>query len=406
MKLFCAARLYPGLVAATGIWLGLAQLAFAEISEEIQASVRGSLVHIRATGISSKDSSQKTSEGTGFYVSQDGFILTNYHLLAPLDGVDADTIVINVGERPNTLNRVKVLPVQGNEIADILVLKAPEDGVNRTKAKIDFTKQPTVGSALYSIGFPTVTDPEFDTQPALVKGNLSKHTGPTASLWTTSIAALQGQSGSPVFTDDGTVIGILKGTDKTAEGEVSYIVPIKFVDPLLPQLRVQQLREELELVLKALGGIEKEPVPLNNRLQNVETNINDLRRIFEWQGDFAGEDLKVQFTKLVGGEPKLRAIRPQVTPYARLNTGGVEKRGLFRIFGQGSAGEILMNGIDERSASGFFLLPNIKNEIANRIRSDGEIKNIPRLSVSIIPVLEDGKELPPQTIEVRIDVED
>jgi S1-C subfamily serine protease len=399
---------------AIAAWMTLASPASAEVSKEIIDKVSSSIVHITATGTSTKDNTERTSEGTGFYVSSDGFILTNYHLLAPLDDVFSDTIVINVGKGPKSLSRIKVLPVQGNEIADLLVLKAPENEDPYTPPPLEFADEPEVSEKLYTLGFPNVSDPDFDGAIKFAEGVLSSRSGPTASVWETNIGARAGQSGSPVFNSSGAVVGILKGVEKSADQTVSYYIPIKFADPLLPQLRVAQLRRDLELVLKALGGAEKEPEPLNGRLKSVEGNINNLRRIFNWKVELVGDDLRVDFSKMVAGEPKLKAIRPQVTPYGQPAGGGPLKKGstlrlieVDRNLPQpaNEPYEVPVSGIDTEFSSGFFIVPRIGAKIKERMNSDGEISAIPLLSVRIIPVLEKDGELAPQIFEVRVATE-
>lgn len=392
-------------------WLFLPALPQAHAQDartELIATISESLVHIRITGTSAADSSVKTAEGTGFLVSDDGFILTNYHLLNEMKGVDTDTIKITVSfKQNNPAFRIKALPINGNEIIDLLLLKVPEGNEPYKPLQLGSSEALSKGDTLFTLGFPAADDPEFQPDPLFRSGDLSSRSGPTGSLWTVSIPMTAGQSGSPIFHNDGTVVGVARAVSET-DANSRYMIPIHFADSILAHLRVAALQKQLEAVLKALGKTEPDAIPLNDRLKSVESNITDLRKFYEWSASMSGDDVKIEFTKLVGGEPLLRGIEPQIKPIAiNLEDKAITKSKLKLKPQPGpSAEEFSLTTFEEKDSSGSIIVTKIKDIIATLESVDGDIKSIPELEIRIVPVLSDGTKLKPQILVIKTHLDD
>lgn len=372
-------------------------------------AVRRSLVHIEVTGISAADSAPRRSDGTGFLVSADGFILTNYHLLDAMNGADTDTIKFSVSFGENTANgRVKALPIDGNEIIDLLLLKVPERQGAFSPLVLGSAENLTVGTPLFTLGFPRADDPDFQPNAVFRQGDLSSRDGPLGSLWMVSIPISSGQSGSPVFSADGKVVGVAKATSSN-DPNSRYMIPIHFADTLLAHLRLASLQTELERVLRILKGLEPEPLPLNERLVSVESNISDLRKVFNWSATLDGDDLRIDFRKLVGGARLLRGIKPYVRPIAYDKNDKSVPMSPFKIAASDGTEliELPITSFDDASFSGTFVLKGIRTKIKNRIDDTANVTSIPEIEVRLVPVLERSdkvEELPNQSLIVKVDI--
>lgn len=157
-------------------------------------------------------SSAKVSVGTGFFVSDDGAIVTNYHVVSEfvhepdrhrIELVDAAGVAT-----PLTLRAVDV-------VHDLAVL------VSDLRPQQHFTLEPVTvaqGERLYSLGHPN------DLGLSIVEGTFNGHLQHTLYPkihFTGSINP--GMSGGPTISEDGQVVGI---NVSTSGEQVSFLVPV------------------------------------------------------------------------------------------------------------------------------------------------------------------------------------
>ena len=156
------------------------------------------------------------SKGTGFAVSEDGYILTNEHVID-------DTMTITVVFPDNKLFKAEV--VEAFEQYDLALLKV--EGNDLPHLTLSETSNFTNQQHVYFIG-----------NPLAFSGiaNEGKIIGLTnASLIDTEIIMMdapvyRGNSGSPVITEDGQVLGIVFATGKRKpHGKVGLFIPIERV---------------------------------------------------------------------------------------------------------------------------------------------------------------------------------
>jgi hypothetical protein len=244
------ASLRSGLVSC---WLAifaagsLSSPALAQLGEN---AAKESVVYIQITG-DRKDGGTaiQAQEGTGFFIGNEGQILTVYHLLEPFKDAKPDSILIkfSIGEK-----KKENLPEQADVISAMphldLMLLQMHIGTKKPKGL-------TLGSAadiseedrrnLFSSGFPTsLNDPTIDSPEQLVS---TQNTGGTTWLLKGTVEG--GRSGSPIYNKKGFVVGVMKGQAGQSTGA---FIPIDFADPLFMALRLRQLREEQKAVLGPL----------------------------------------------------------------------------------------------------------------------------------------------------------
>ena len=145
-----------------------------------------------------------------------------------------------------------------------------------------------------------------------------------------------------------------------------------------------------------------------DRLKSVESNITDLRKFYEWSASMSGDDVKIEFSKLVGGEPLLRGIEPQIKPIAIKSEDKAITMGKFRLERQTgpSPEEFALTTFEETDSSGSIIVPKIKGFINSLKSVDGDILSIPELEIRIVPVLSDGTKLKPQILVIKTNLDD
>ncbi|MEY8210246.1 MarP family serine protease [Corynebacterium sp. MNWGS58] len=167
-------------------------------NEQMVHDARPSIIHV----MGESDQCRRRLMGTGF-VTQDDYILTNAHVVAGTHSVRADTVV---GVREAEV-------VYYNPDIDIAVLHVPNLGL----PALPWAEQPAVsGDDAVVMGFPQ--SGPFDASPARVRDQI-RISGPDIyaqgrverEVYTLRGNIRQGNSGGPVTTDDGRVIGMVFG---------------------------------------------------------------------------------------------------------------------------------------------------------------------------------------------------
>jgi S1-C subfamily serine protease len=180
-----------------------------------------------------RDSSNSpTASGTGFFISPDGYLLTNYHLVS-----GAHKIVVRAGdtEKPAKVVRIDA----GNDLA---VLKI--DG-NFGAIPLGDTRDVAVGESVMTIGYPNVQ--VQGSAAKFTKGEVSSLTGfqDDARLFQISVPIQPGNSGGPLVDDRGNAVGITNAqlsalkmiaTSGSVPQNVNYAVKISYAQLLLDSI--------------------------------------------------------------------------------------------------------------------------------------------------------------------------
>tara|TARA_X000000950_G_scaffold289018_1_gene409115 strand:- start:2054 stop:3781 length:1728 start_codon:yes stop_codon:yes gene_type:complete len=144
---------------------------------------------------------QSDSSGSGFFISTDGFIITNNHVVG-----GAVTIDVFIGEERNSY---KAKIVGTSECDDIAVLKIdlPVGGA----FYFEFDEiNPVLGEDILAIGFPL-----GDEQITYLDGIVSKEKADGSNQWSSidyafehTAEILPGSSGGPIINENGKVVGV------------------------------------------------------------------------------------------------------------------------------------------------------------------------------------------------------
>lgn len=144
----------------------------------------------------------KVGFGSGFLVSSDGYLVTNYHVVK-----DAVSVKIKVNSIESSL---EARVIRSDIRNDLAILKI--EGANYKYINIKPSTNIKRGEKVYAIGFPHVGIQGIE--PKLTDGIISSLSGlrdePATFQITNPIQP--GNSGGPLFTEDGEVVGVVVAT--------------------------------------------------------------------------------------------------------------------------------------------------------------------------------------------------
>ena len=168
--------------------------------------------------------------GTGFFLTTDGFIVTNHHVIE-----DAKTIKITCVNGDKTTQyraRVEVSDKQN----DLAILKITDafHAISNIPYTLKFT-QSSIGEDCWVLGYPLVTTMGDDIK--LTNGVISSKSGfeGNISQYQFSAPVQPGNSGGPVFDEKGNVIGIVQAKHGLADN-AGYAVKTSYLRNLMDML--------------------------------------------------------------------------------------------------------------------------------------------------------------------------
>ena len=167
------------------------------------------------------------SLGSGFIISEDGYILTNNHVV---DG--ATEIVVRLNDRRQMTAEL----VGADERSDLALLKV--DGESLPTVEIGSSSDLRVGEWVLAIGSPFGFEYSVTAGIVSAKGR-SLPTENYVPFLQTDVAINPGNSGGPLFNLDGEVIGINSHIYSRSGGfqGISFAIPIELAVDVADQLR-------------------------------------------------------------------------------------------------------------------------------------------------------------------------
>jgi serine protease Do len=225
---------------------------FSDIAQRNQAAVALIQLAFEMVDQRGRVVSEGTSEGTGFAIDKRGYIVSNYHTVAPWE---YDDDLKEPSWRPRVI-RLKVVfadhkmtegieaelhnPSKKLDLAILKIIPPPEMPV--VEGRQPDLSQIHQGDEVAFIGFPYGTALLVTTQQKRATTTLRRATISKVSenLIQLDASVQQGFSGSPVFDRQGQVIGVLMGEINDGQmsvesGSIALAVPIKSVEALLKQ---------------------------------------------------------------------------------------------------------------------------------------------------------------------------
>ncbi len=162
--------------------------------------------------------------GTGFAISNDGYIVTNYHVT---EGADSIYIQDNDGQY------LKTHLVSFDEQSDVALLKVDDKSFRFGKGDVPYTFEPSkrkLGTKVFTLGYP-------QEEVVYNQGYISSKNGYNGDSlqYRLQIPANPGQSGAPVVDERGEIVAIITGKESETEG-TTYAVNAKAVIDLVRNL--------------------------------------------------------------------------------------------------------------------------------------------------------------------------
>lgn len=183
--------------------------------------------------LTEKESSDFTGNGSGFLISNDGYIATNYHVIEDASFIQVD-FEFEEGRKSYTASVVQV-----DEQNDIAILKVDLLDVNlKLPYKIEHKLQ-DVGSEIFTLGYPYAD--VMGSELKFTDGSINSRTGIQGDVrfYQVSAPIQPGNSGGPCFNANGEVIGIVSmrlNNDKYQNQNVNYVLKISYLENLIALL--------------------------------------------------------------------------------------------------------------------------------------------------------------------------
>ncbi len=248
------------------------ELTGIQISQKVSPSIVG-VLNYASTGRSYEISGQ----GSGIIISEDGYIVTNQHVI---DGAAKVEIIFYDEEGMSMDNSVEAEIVGQDTTTDLALLKVNLTGL--TPAELADSDDVKVGETVYAIGNPGGIELSCSITGGMVSG-VNRRVG-SMNFIQTDAAVNPGNSGGALVNVYGQVIGIISekittlSNDVDAEG-LSFAIPTATAKPILDSLQQYgyvrgrtALRITVQTVSDTFASLNQ--VPLSVRVLEVEQGSN------------------------------------------------------------------------------------------------------------------------------------
>jgi serine protease Do len=190
---------------------------------QVAAQVKPAVVHLAILD----GSGEPRGNGTGFFISDDGLIVTNQHVIASAHGIRATRLG---GEK---LEVAGVLAQ--DEARDIAILKVAGSGFPFLKlgsgtGLTDGVEVVVIGSPM-GLSWTTSSGIVSAIREHGVPEQLKASRNEAGRLIQITAAISPGSSGSPVVTLDGMVVGVARSL-VTGDGSLNFAVPVEVVQEM------------------------------------------------------------------------------------------------------------------------------------------------------------------------------
>ena len=169
----------------------------------------------------------KTAFGSAFFISKDGYLLTNHHVVE-----DASKVTIMLNDR----REIDATVVGSDERTDVALLKV--NGSNFPELRTGNVDRLRVGEPVLAIGSPFGFD--YSASAGIVSAKMRNMMGETSVPFIqTDVALNPGNSGGPLFNQNGEVVGVNSRIFSGTGGYMglSFSIPIDVAMDVADQLK-------------------------------------------------------------------------------------------------------------------------------------------------------------------------
>ncbi|MHA5057461.1 Do family serine endopeptidase [Acinetobacter schindleri] len=170
---------------------------------------------------------EKTGYGSAFFISKDGYLLTNHHVIE-----NASKVTITLNDR----REIDAAVVGSDERTDVALLKV--NGAGFPELRTGDVGRLLVGEPVLAIGSPFGFD--YSASAGIVSAKMRNMMGETAVPFIqTDVALNPGNSGGPLFNQQGEVVGVNSRIFSGTGGYMglSFSIPIDVAMEVADQLK-------------------------------------------------------------------------------------------------------------------------------------------------------------------------
>lgn len=192
-----------------------------------------------------------TGNGTGFFISKDGYLATNFHVISDVSEIEIE--FIRNGQKQNYKAKV----IQSDKQNDLAILKIDDNSfLPFTSIPYNFqTNLTDVGSNVFALGYPMALS-VMGTEIKFTDGKISSKTGFQGDITTYQMTTpiQPGNSGGPLFDFDGNLIGINSAKiSADVADNVSYAIKSSYLKNLIDVLHtIPSLPSDKTIMSKTL----------------------------------------------------------------------------------------------------------------------------------------------------------
>jgi S1-C subfamily serine protease len=173
--------------------------------------------------------------GTGFFIDRNGYIATNHHVID-----EAKEIQVNINNK-SYLAKVII----SDERSDLAILKIIDNSfIPLSSINYNFNDEISeVGNSVFALGFPLTQ--YMGEEIKFTDGKINAKSGfkGDISTYQISVPIQPGNSGGPLFDNNGTLVGITSsGLDKSKTDNVNYAIKTKYL-----KLLIDEMNDKLDL---------------------------------------------------------------------------------------------------------------------------------------------------------------
>ena len=169
---------------------------------------------------------QKTGFGSAFFIDQEGYLITNHHVVE-----DASKVTITLNDR----REIDATVIGSDERTDVALLKV--QGKNFPQLRTGSVDRLRVGEPVLAIGSPFGFD--YSASAGIVSAKMRSMGETTVPFIQTDVALNPGNSGGPLFNQQGEVVGVNSRIFSGTGGYMglSFSIPIDVAMDVAEQLK-------------------------------------------------------------------------------------------------------------------------------------------------------------------------
>ena len=197
--------------------------------------------------------------GTCFLISKQGYFLTNYHVISGAKNVN----IKGIGNDFSMLNEVDVVAFDIDLDLALLKLKNQNITFQDVPYSLNTEASASQGTKVFVLGYPLTTT--MGEEIKVSAGIISSESGykGTISQYQFSAAIQPGNSGSPLFNDNGDIIGVVDAKLEGAEA-AGYAIKSQYVNMFLKLIKNIQIEKNTTTLSN---------LPLTELVERLKGNI-------------------------------------------------------------------------------------------------------------------------------------